>query len=154
MSLADASNSSHGTLTLQQYSRNLKQLCFLVDAAMQQLLSSIQTCLWAPRGVPIVTRSSWILRTGGAPLLSLGVGTTGCMGEPTPPGPPANTVSGQMTVRLSQMRQRMRPPAHLGVHFCSLRWGWTGWRSGAVGWQEQEDPPTGNQAETELQRLV
>lgn len=43
------------------------------------------TCLLEVKGVdpsPGLEMSSYILLTGGAPLLSLGAGTTGCGGEP------------------------------------------------------------------------
>lgn len=52
------------------------------------LHTQILTWRCALRGVATATSSSWILRTGGAPLLSLGVVTTGCRAEPPPPPPP------------------------------------------------------------------
>lgn len=56
----------------------------LIAVSLLKVSVGLPTCLCALSGVVAVTRSSWILRTGGAPLLSFGVGTTGCGAEPGP----------------------------------------------------------------------
>lgn len=58
-----------------------------IAVGLKQLSVGLLTFLCALSGVVAVIRSAWILRTGGAPLLSFGVGTTGCGAQPGPSPP-------------------------------------------------------------------
>lgn len=105
------------------------------------------TCLCVLGGVATLNKSPWILRTGGAPLLSLGTVTTSCVVELFPPPPTKSqgrSDSYIYTIHIITVYSRCFF-THLSLG-CQ-QWMWTDWKRVVEGCLELGGLPSKIQAE-------